>query len=58
MFHKILKSACKRGVEAQDCPASDQSDLAVLHLELAGLLDDDAQPLRYRHAANPGVDCD
>ena len=59
VFHKILKSGCKaEEVEAQDRPASDQSDLGLLHPELAGLLDDDAQPFRPRRAANPRVDRD
>ncbi|WGR73021.1 MULTISPECIES: IS4 family transposase [unclassified Bradyrhizobium] len=58
VFHKILKSSCKAGgFEAQDRPASDQSDLAPLHPELAGLLHDDAQPFRPRRAANLRVDC-
>jgi len=43
VFHKILKSGCKRGIEAQDRPAPGQPSLGLLHPELAGLLDDDAQ---------------
>ena len=39
-----------RGIEAQDRPTSDQSGRGLLHPELAGLLDDDAQSVRpQRH---------
>lgn len=59
VFHKILKSGCKaEESNSQDRPASDQSDLALLHPELAGLLDDDAQPFGSRRAANLRVDRD
>ena len=47
-----------RGIEAQDRPAPDQSDRGLLHPELAGLLDDDAQSFSPGRAANSRVDRD
>ncbi|WP_225184313.1 hypothetical protein [Bradyrhizobium sp. NBAIM03] len=54
VFHKILKSGCK-AEESKLRTAQRQPDLALLHPELAGLLDDDAQPFRPRRATNPRV---
>ena len=59
VFHKILKSGCKaEEFEAQDRPTSDQSGRGLLHPELAGLLDDDAQSCDPGGTAEPRVDPD
>ena len=57
MFYKIVKAGCK----AEEAKLQDRQRLtnlisALLHPELAALLDDDAQPLHPRRAANPRVD--
>jgi len=57
VFQKILKSGCKaEESKLRTAPASGQSGLGLLHPELAGLLDDDAQSLSSRRVTDSPTD--
>ena len=59
VFHKVPQIGLQsRGIEAQDRPTSDQFGCGLLHPELAGLLDDDAQSCDPRGTAESRVDPD